>query len=198
MVSQENLAFVHCRLGQYELARTIFLKNLEIALKSDHLGIDITACLLGLASIAMAEGAAPLAAKVLGAIDATKEPLVFFATDQSEYERISSATKALLGDQQFGELFKEGEAVGEAQVARIFLNPQSKESTSKAKLLRDLTKREIEVLRLVAQGLSDAQVAEHLVLSPRTVNAHLTSVYRKLDVNSRAAATRFAIEHGLA
>jgi DNA-binding NarL/FixJ family response regulator len=154
--------------------------------------------LLGLATIAMAEGAAPLAAKVLGAIDATKEPLVFFATDQSEYERISSATKALLGDQQFGELFKEGEAVGEAQVARIFLNPQSKESTSKAKLLRDLTKREIEVLRLVAQGLSDAQVAEHLVLSPRTVNAHLTSVYRKLDVNSRAAATRFAIEHGLA
>jgi tetratricopeptide (TPR) repeat protein len=68
MVSQENLAFVHCRLGQYELARTIFLKNLEIALKSDHLGIDITACLLGLASIAMAEGAAPLAAKVLGTI----------------------------------------------------------------------------------------------------------------------------------
>jgi DNA-binding NarL/FixJ family response regulator len=64
--------------------------------------------------------------------------------------------------------------------------------------LNQLTKREIEILRLVSQGLRDAQVAERLVLSPRTINAHLTSVYRKLDVNSRAAATRFAIEHGLA
>lgn len=60
----------------------------------------------------------------------------------------------------------------------------------------DLTPREIEVLRLVAQGLTDAQVAEELVISPRTVSAHLTSIYRKLDVNSRTAATRLALEDG--
>ena len=61
-----------------------------------------------------------------------------------------------------------------------------------------LTAREVEVLRLVAQGLTDPQVAEQLVLSPRTVNAHLTSIYGKLGVNSRTAATRFALKHGLA
>lgn len=60
-----------------------------------------------------------------------------------------------------------------------------------------LTQREREVLRLVAQGLSDMQVAEALVVSPRTVNAHLTSIYSKLGVNSRVAATRFAIENKL-
>jgi DNA-binding NarL/FixJ family response regulator len=60
-----------------------------------------------------------------------------------------------------------------------------------------LTVREVEVLRLVAQGLTDAQVAEQLVISPRTVNAHLTSIYSKMGVNSRAAATRFAVEEGL-
>ncbi len=60
-----------------------------------------------------------------------------------------------------------------------------------------LTAREVEVLRLVAQGLSDAQVAEQLVISPRTVNWHLTSIYSKLGVSSRAAATRYAIEHRL-
>jgi len=59
----------------------------------------------------------------------------------------------------------------------------------------ELTAREVEVLRLVAQGLSDAQVAEQLVISPRTVNWHLTSIYSKLGVSSRAAATRYAIEH---
>ena len=61
----------------------------------------------------------------------------------------------------------------------------------------DLTEREVEVLRLVARGLSDVQVAEILVISPRTVNAHLRSVYSKLNITSRHAATHFAIEHHL-
>jgi DNA-binding NarL/FixJ family response regulator len=60
-----------------------------------------------------------------------------------------------------------------------------------------LSEREIEVLRLVAEALTDAQVAERLSLSPRTVGQHLRSIYNKLGVNSRAAATRFAFEHGL-
>jgi DNA-binding NarL/FixJ family response regulator len=60
-----------------------------------------------------------------------------------------------------------------------------------------LTAREVEVLRLVAVGLTDAEVAERLFLSVRTVNAHLRSVYRKLGVRSRAAAGRFAEEHDL-
>ena len=60
-----------------------------------------------------------------------------------------------------------------------------------------LTAREVEVLRLVAQGLTDAQVGEQLVISRRTVNWHLTSIYSKLGVSSRSAATRFAIEQYL-
>jgi DNA-binding NarL/FixJ family response regulator len=61
--------------------------------------------------------------------------------------------------------------------------------------LAGLTAREVEVLRLVARGLTDTQVAEQLVISPRTVNWHLTAIYSKLGVSSRAAATRYAIEH---
>jgi len=61
-----------------------------------------------------------------------------------------------------------------------------------------LTAREVEVLRLVAQGLTDTQVAEQLVLSRRTVNSYLTSIYSKIQVSSRSAATRYAIEHHLA
>jgi len=50
----------------------------------------------------------------------------------------------------------------------------------------------------VAQGLTDAQVAERLVISPRTVHSHLNSIYSKLGITSRSAATRYAIEHDLA
>jgi DNA-binding NarL/FixJ family response regulator len=60
-----------------------------------------------------------------------------------------------------------------------------------------LTAREVDVLRLVAVGLSDAEVAEQLVVSVRTVNAHVRSIYRKVGVHSRAAAGRFAEQNGL-
>jgi DNA-binding NarL/FixJ family response regulator len=60
-----------------------------------------------------------------------------------------------------------------------------------------LTAREVEVLRLVAQGWTDAQIAVYLVISPRTVSTHLTSIYRKIQVSSRSAATRYAIEQHL-
>jgi DNA-binding CsgD family transcriptional regulator/tetratricopeptide (TPR) repeat protein len=60
-----------------------------------------------------------------------------------------------------------------------------------------LSPRERDVLRLVAEGLTDAEVAERLYLSPRTVGRHLTSVYNKLGVNTRTAATRLALAHRL-
>jgi len=60
----------------------------------------------------------------------------------------------------------------------------------------ELTRRELEVLTLVAEGLTNNQVAERLFLSPVTVNRHLTSIYSKLDVRCRCAATRFALERG--
>ena len=60
-----------------------------------------------------------------------------------------------------------------------------------------LSAREVEVLKLVAKGLTNAQVAQELFISARTVNRHLNSIYHKLNVHSRAAATRFAVEHDL-
>lgn len=60
-----------------------------------------------------------------------------------------------------------------------------------------LTAREVQVLQLVAQGCSDAEVAARLVITRRTVNWYLTTIYSKIGVSSRSAATRYAFEHQL-
>jgi DNA-binding NarL/FixJ family response regulator len=58
-----------------------------------------------------------------------------------------------------------------------------------------LTVRELEVLRLVAAGRTNKSIAAELVLSERTVERHVSNIFAKLDVSSRAAATAFAYEH---
>lgn len=60
-----------------------------------------------------------------------------------------------------------------------------------------LTDREVEVLRLLAAGLSNRQMARELVLSPKTVGRHVENIYAKLEVSTRAGATLFAMERGL-
>jgi len=60
-----------------------------------------------------------------------------------------------------------------------------------------LTEREVEVLRLVATGCSNPEIAERLVLSEKTVARHLSNIFTKLDVTSRTAAAAYAHEHGL-
>jgi DNA-binding CsgD family transcriptional regulator len=65
-------------------------------------------------------------------------------------------------------------------------------------LPRGLTSREAEVLRLVASGKTNREIAAELVISEHTVARHLQNMFTKLEVSSRSAATAFAFEHGLA
>jgi DNA-binding CsgD family transcriptional regulator len=60
-----------------------------------------------------------------------------------------------------------------------------------------LTPREVDVLRLLARGLSNKEIAERLVISPKTVANHAEHIYAKIDASSRAAAGLFAMQQGL-
>jgi DNA-binding NarL/FixJ family response regulator len=60
-----------------------------------------------------------------------------------------------------------------------------------------LSEREVEVLRLVARGLSKRQIAERLIISPATADHHIRHIYDKIGVSTRAAATLFALQHDL-
>ncbi len=61
----------------------------------------------------------------------------------------------------------------------------------------NLTEREVEVLRLVAQGLSSKQIAQRLVISPKTARNHIEHIYAKIGTSNRARASLYAMQHGL-
>jgi DNA-binding NarL/FixJ family response regulator len=60
-----------------------------------------------------------------------------------------------------------------------------------------LTAREVEVLILLARGLSNKQIATRLVITPKTAGNHIEHIYAKTGASSRAAAAMFAVRHGL-
>ena len=61
----------------------------------------------------------------------------------------------------------------------------------------NLTPREIDVLRLAVRGMSNKQIASHLVVTPKTVGNHIEHIYSKIGVSNRVAASLYAMEHGL-
>jgi len=89
----------------------------------------------------------------------------------------------------------------EAEVRRMDqpLRRHTRERTAQSQPLpAGLSAREVEVLRLVAAGRSNREIASDLVLSEKTVENHLTRIYAKVGAENRAAAAAFAIRHGLA
>jgi predicted ATPase/DNA-binding NarL/FixJ family response regulator len=87
--------------------------------------------------------------------------------------------------------------LAEESTGKEFTTQGAAERLPESDTLVRLTPREVDVVRLVATGITDAEVAAALHLSTRTVNAHLRSIYSKLAINSRSAMTRYAVEQGL-
>jgi ATP/maltotriose-dependent transcriptional regulator MalT len=150
------------------------------------------------------------AVRLWGAAEVLREAagITLSPFERADYERAVAAARTRLGDLGFAAAWIEGRAMTPEQAIaareQLFI-PDRTHKNARANRLKnpvalypnDLTEREAEVLRLVARGLTDAQVAQILVVSPRTVNAHLRSIYSKLNITSRHAATLFALQHQL-
>jgi len=156
-----------------------------------------TVCLDTLAGVC-ARGRRPdVAARLLGSAEALRERLgAVLPPAMSELrDRDLPLARAQLSEPEFARWWAEGRTLTLDEAVREFESAKIIETAKTA--AGHLTAREIEVLRLVADGLTDPQIAERLVLSIRTVNAHLRSIYNKLDVNTRTAAAKWAMENGL-
>ena len=98
-----------------------------------------------------------------------------------------------------GRAFSELESLGarrEADEASALLRGRSGVKTRSGPRAADaLTRREVEVLRLLGEGFTNADIATRLYISPKTVEHHVARVYRKLDVTTRAEASAYAVRH---
>ncbi len=166
--------------------------------------LDLASVLEGLAAVVAAQGELAWAVRLWSAAEALRETrsIPLPPLYRADYERAVAAARTQLGEKTFAALWSEGQSMTpeQALAARgpATMSSPSAPSVKPPMTYPDrLTAREVEVLRLVAQGLSDTQVAEKLVISPRTVNTHLKSIYGKIQVSSRSAATRYAMEQHL-
>lgn len=88
-----------------------------------------------------------------------------------------------------------------ADVTKALLSNNTSSSISyqqKSPLFDELTNREKEIIKLVAQGNTNTQIGEELFISPRTVDTHRTNIMKKLDIHNVASLIRFAFKNGLA
>jgi ATP/maltotriose-dependent transcriptional regulator MalT len=209
----DNLGWAALLGGDHERARTFYEESLTLC---KELGDRMNASdsLEGLACVAGAQGEAEGAVRLFGAAEALREALGAVAYQLSPEEEAwrepyRTIARSRLGEAAWGEALVQGRAMGMEEAIQYALStvepstttpsstPEQPSTSSLAEHPVGLTSREVEVLGLVATGMTNAQVAGRLFLSPRTVQRHLNSIYHKLGVSSRTAATRFALEHGL-
>jgi ATP/maltotriose-dependent transcriptional regulator MalT len=203
-----GLARLSAWQGDAATARRLYREGLTLLVEFNVYKEGVAASLEGLAALSAGQGTPRQAAWLWGAAHALREAIgaPLYPVYRDSYERAVGQAQAALGKQAFRAAWAEGRlmrpeqalAVQEKEMIRTTLPTRSAASPLQPPPFpAGLTAREVEVLRLLAQGWSDAQIAEHLVISVRTVNRHTTSLYSKLAVSSRAAATRAAIEHHL-
>jgi predicted ATPase len=192
-----GLGFAALRKGDHRTARSLCEEATAIASEFGDRWF-LTFCLSTLASVLSLEDRPEEAVLLLGAADALREAIGASISPvfADELEGAVAATRAVLDVGRFAVVWSRGRGMSPEQ-ALAAVRARAPERPEPARAGAGLSGRETEVLRLVAKGLTDAEVAGELVVSRRTVHAHLRSIYSKLDIRTRAAATRYALEHGL-
>jgi DNA-binding CsgD family transcriptional regulator len=208
--SQAILAQIAFSQGERTEARVLYDESWEIAREINHMWL-IAVCLEGRAGLAAEEDQLAWAVQLWGAADTLREtirvpiPLI----ERADYERSIATARTRLGEQDFTVAWEAGRAMtpeqaitskGNAVIVPLATPASSSSSNypSASTFPAGLTAREVEVLRLVARGLTSGEIALELQISEKTVAHHLTHIFNKTSSENRAAVAAFAIRHGLA
>jgi predicted ATPase/DNA-binding CsgD family transcriptional regulator len=191
-------------LGRDELVRAAELQYQSLSISWElrnkrgmAVSAEVLACLAGI------QGRAERAAKLFGVATALLDAAnyVLPPTLAQLHERGEGAARRQLGPRMYGRAWNEGRSMPLAEGVAMALSDYGVAAGRRTPAARPvafagLSRREAEVVRLVALGLSDKQIAAELSISSRTVDGHLRRIYAKVGVSSRAALTAWAIQHG--
>jgi len=162
-------------------------------------GFQLLFCLPGLAHAELLAGRPDDAARLLEATDRACDGAGASIPPWMRADRGGGvdAMRAALADPRYDAARAHGATLSVKQALDLAYRADTTSEAGDDEELRTLTARELEVLGLLTRELTDAQIAQELVVSRRTVHAHLRSIFRKLDVGSRVAAARWAADHNL-
>ncbi|WP_309572681.1 LuxR C-terminal-related transcriptional regulator [Deinococcus sp.] len=200
-----NLADVAVQQGDLSGAARLTCEALEAVHRFGTAAHHLAALLACSADILLRRQQAQAGAVLLGIVDRLEAEHPTYAPVQTQtFSALRDRARRALPDPAFRAAWEMGQLWTTAQIvawALGSLNGQTPAASVPAATPAppgDLTRREAEVLTLLASGLSDKRIASELGMSPRTVNSHLTRIFSKLNVGSRTAAARYALDHGLA
>ena len=195
-----NLGHTCLHLGDVERAHALFNESMTIQQAQQNTP-GVAECLIGFAALAIVRDSPTAGARLLAAAVAIggQRVAIAWAATRMEYEHYLARARArltqaaFLAEQEAGRTFSLEQAVAYAQDVTL----KAVAAQKARKKLDELSAREREVATLIAQGKSNGEIADELVVSKRTVESHIANILSKVGVTNRAQIVRWAIETGL-
>jgi predicted ATPase/DNA-binding CsgD family transcriptional regulator len=186
--------------GDQVLAARLFAESIAVAAEiSDR---TLLGAVAGLAGVSLALGKPERAVRVLSAVEATRATSgVGRIAHAAHTARILAEARTCLPEPMFAAAWEEGrrlpiaEAVAEARAIAASAEQEPQRAHDSRGF--GLTAREVDVLRLLVEGRSDRQIGESLFIGARTVQTHVSNLFAKLGVNTRAEAAAVAVRRGI-
>jgi predicted ATPase/DNA-binding CsgD family transcriptional regulator len=183
--------------GDHERAESLHHEALELLAEAGY-KLDAVEALESLAGLAALAESRPEAARLFGAAEALRESIgyVRFLVDREAHEADVAIVREGLTEEEFQRAWEEGRAMS-LDEAVAYASRGRGERKRPSSGWASLTPSELQVVRLVAEGLSNPQIGERLFISKRTVQTHLKHVFAKLSVTSRAELASEATRRGV-
>ncbi len=209
---QHNLGYVALGRGDIGAARGLFVASLQGQRGRENLA-GVAEGLAGLGAVAGALGQLERAARLFGATEAVRETIrpMIWPAERFEWDRHVAALRSRLDPTRLATAWAAGRALPVDHACEYALQVAEPESSAsipeqsqperrrvEKAYYGGLTEREREVAVLVAQGRSNREIAEQLVIAERTADRHVANILSKLGFNSRAQIAAWAVEKGLA
>lgn len=194
----QNLGHTCLHLGDVTRGHALFVESLSMQQTQQNIP-GMAECLIGFAAIAIVQGLPAAGVRLLSAAIALggKRQGNVWAATRLEYERCLALAQAKLTEMEFQAEQAAGNALSLEQAIEYARHLPLQAASKLENTPDQLTTREREIAILIAQGKSNGEIADELVLSKRTIEKHIANILSKLGVTSRTQIVRWIIQSGL-